>query len=145
MEYAEYHPGRLILGNLPHGQDLFDSIAALCRAASVETGVFSVAGVVSSYTIGAYDPRQQVYVTVHETASREIASCSGSVTLRGGEADISAHIVLADDQGGVTGGALFPETRILAGEVRLREWTGPPPTREYDAATGRMRWRFPRG
>ena len=52
MEYAEYRPGRLILGNLPHGGELFESIAALCREASVRTAMFSVAGVVSSFTIG---------------------------------------------------------------------------------------------
>ena len=83
-------------------------------------------------------------MTVRESASREIASCSGSVSFRNGEADISAHIVLADDQGGVTGGRLFSETRIFSGEIRLWEWTGPPPMREYDAATGQMRWRFHR-
>lgn len=144
MEYAEYRPGRLILANLPQNGELFESIAALCREASVRTAMFSVSGVVSSFTIGNYDTRQQVYVTVRESAAREIASCSGSVSFRNAEADISAHIVLADDRGGVTGGRLFSETRIFSGEIRLREWTGPPPMREYDAATGQMRWHFHR-
>lgn len=142
MEYAEYSPGRLLMGNLPHGKDIFASIEALCRAASVRTAAFSVRGVVLSYTIGAYDPQQQVYVTTSASSPMEIISCSGSLSSRNGAVETSAHIVLADDQGAVTGGRLFSDTRIFSGEIQLQECIGPPPVWAYDDTTGQMIWHF---
>ncbi|AQV00067.1 hypothetical protein B2D07_04290 [Desulfococcus multivorans] len=142
MKYTEYSPGRLLLGNLPKGEDILASITTLCKAASVRTASFSVRGVVSSYTIGTYDPRQQVYVTSAESVPREIIFCSGNVYSRDGEVESSAHIVLADDRGALTGGRLFSETRIFSGEIRLQECIGPPPLRVYDDATGQMLWHF---
>ena len=142
MKYAEYSPGRLLMGNLPRGKDIFASIGDLCLAASVRTAVFSVWGVVSSYTIGTYDPKQQVYVTFSASSPMEIVSCSGSVSARSGDIETSAHIVLADDQGAVTGGRLFSDTRIFSAEIHLQECIGPPPVRAYDDATGQMLWHF---
>ena len=141
-EYAEYRPGRLLMGNLPHGKDIFASIEVLCRAASLRTAAFSVRGVVLSYTIGAYDPQQQVYVTTSESSPREIISCSGSVSSRNGGVQISAHIVLADDQGAVTGGRLFSDTQIFSGEIQLQECIGPPAVWAYDDTTGQMLLHF---
>jgi predicted DNA-binding protein with PD1-like motif len=142
MKYTEYSPGRLLVGHLPHGEDLLASIAALCRAASVRTAVFSARGAVSSYTIGAYDPRQKVYVTAHVSSPGEIVSCSGSVATHDSGIEPTAHIVLADDQGGVTGGRLFSETRVFSGEIHLQECIGPPPVWGYDEVTGQMLWHF---
>jgi len=142
MEYTEYSPGRLLLGNLTRGEDIFASITALCKAASIRTASFSVRGVVSSYTIGTYDTRQQVYVTAAESVPREIISCSGNVYSRNDKIEASAHIVLADDQGAVTGGRLFSETRIFSAEIHLQECIGLPPLRAYDDNTGQIFWHF---
>jgi predicted DNA-binding protein with PD1-like motif len=144
MNYSEYSPGRLLAANLPHGEDLLGSVAALCRSASIRTGAFWVRGAVSSYTIGALDPRQKVYVTAHVASPGEIVSCSGGVATHDGAAAPTAHVVLADAQGGVTGGRLFSETRVFAGEIHLQEWIGPPPVWAYDEVTGQMLWHFSR-
>ena len=126
MEYAEYRPGRVLMGNLPPGTDILASVAAMCRAASVRAAAFTVDGVVSSFTIGTFDPGQQVYVTARVSSPGEIVSCSGSLFSRNEKIEASARIVLADDQGAVTGGRLFSETLIFSGEVRIHEWIGPP-------------------
>lgn len=101
---------------------------------------FSVIGAVSSATIGAYDQKQQVYVTSKEEAPLEIVSCIGNVSLKDGKPFIHAHILLADEQGKTIGGHLFSETIIYAGEINLQELTGKPMERTYDNDTGLMLW-----
>ena len=142
MTCSEFNPGRLFVGRLPHGQDLITSIAEFCRASSIQMAEFSLIGAVSSATIGTYDQAQQVYVTATETAPLEIVTCVGNVSLLDGNPFVHAHIVLADMQGKTTGGHLFSETIIYAGEIRLQEFAGTPLERTYDETTGLSLWKF---
>ena len=93
---------------------------------AVSAASFSASGSVSAFTIGTYDPSQQVYVTYAEEAPREIASCSGTVSTTKTETDVNARILLCDAQGSVTGGRLFPGTILVAGEIVIQELIGPP-------------------
>ncbi len=136
----EFQQGRLFAGRLPHGGDLINSIEEFCKKASIRMAAFSVIGAVSSYTIGAYDQKQQVYVTFTEKAPLEIVSCTGNVSLKEGKPFIHAHILLADEHGKTIGGHLFSETVIYAGEINLQELTGKPMERNYDNDTGLMLW-----
>lgn len=137
----EFKQGRLFVGRLPHGKDLILSVEEFCEDASIQMATFSVIGSVSSVTIGAYDQKQQVYVTVKEEAPLEIVSCTGNISLKDGKPFIHAHILLADEQGKTTGGHLFSETIIFAGEINLQELTGKPMERTYDNDTGLMLWK----
>ena len=136
----EFQQGRIFVGRLPHGKDLILSVEEFCEDASIQMATFSVIGAVSSATIGAYDQKQQVYVTVKEEAPLEIVSCMGNVSLKDGKPFIHAHILLADEQGKTIGGHLFSETIIYAGEINLQELTGKPMKRTYDNDTGLMLW-----
>ena len=136
----EFQQGRLFAGRLPHGGDLINTIAEFCKKALIQMATFSVIGAVSSATIGAYDQKQQVYVTFKEEAPLEIVSCIGNVSLKDGKPFIHAHILLADEQGKTIGGHLFSETIIYAGEINLQELTGKPMERTYDNDTGLMLW-----
>ncbi|RZB35320.1 MAG: uncharacterized protein SRB1_01088 [Desulfobacteraceae bacterium Eth-SRB1] len=136
----EFQQGRIFAGRLPHGGDLINSIEEFCKKVSIRMAAFSVIGAVSSYTIGAYDQKQQVYVTFKEKAALEIISCMGNVSLKDGKPFIHAHILLADEQGKTIGGHLFSETIIYAGEINLQELTGKPIERSYDNDTGLMLW-----
>ena len=136
----EFQQGRLFVGRLPHGGDLINSIEEFCKKALIQMATFSVIGAVSSATIGAYDQKQQVYVTFKEEAPLEIVSCIGNVSLKDGKPFIHAHILLADEQGKTIGGHLFSETIIYAGEINLQELTGKPMERTYDNDTGLMLW-----
>ena len=137
----EFQQGRIFAGSFSHGSDLINSIEEFCKKASIQMAAFSVIGAVSSYTIGAYDPKQQVYVTFTEKAPLEIVSCTGNVSLKEGKPFIHAHILLADEQGKTIGGHLFSETIIYAGEINLQELTGKPMERTYDSDTGLMLWK----
>ena len=136
----KFQQGRIFIGSLPQGGDLINSIEEFCKKALIQMATFSVIGAVSSATIGAYDQKQQVYVTFKEEAPFEIVSCTGNVSLKDGKPFIHAHILLVDEQGKTIGGHLFSETIIYAGEINLQELTGKPMERTYDSNTGLMLW-----
>lgn len=120
------------MGRLCHGNDLIASIREVCRDAAVPSASFSVSGSVSAFTIGTYDPTQQVYVTYTEQAACEIAACSGTVSTVNDKIYIDARILLCDEQGKVTGGRLFSDTLLVTGEIALQELVGPPWSRQDD-------------
>ena len=93
---SEYQPGRRFLGRLPHGKDLITSIEDFCTASAIQMATFSVIGAVSSATVGAYDQKQHVYVTLTENAPMEILTCIGNVSLKDGAPAIHAHIVFCE-------------------------------------------------
>jgi predicted DNA-binding protein with PD1-like motif len=139
---SEFKPGRLYMGRLPYGQDLITSIEDFCQKFSIQMATFSAIGAVSSFTIGAYDQEQQVYVTTMETASLEIVTCVGNVSLMDGNPVVHAHIVLGDKQGKLIGGHLFSETTVFAGEISFQALIGKPLERSYDDKTGLSLWKF---
>jgi len=101
---------------------------------------FSMIGAVSSATIGAYDQKQQVYITFTEKAPFEILSCIGNISLKDGKPFVHAHILLGDEKGKTIGGHLFSEPLIFAGEIEIQELKGKPMERAYDSTTGLMLW-----
>jgi len=139
---ADFKLGRLFMGRLPHGQDLITSIEGLCQEASIQMATFSLIGAVSSFTIGAYDQKQQVYITATEKEPFEIVTCTGNVSLMDGKPFVHAHIALGDQEGELAGGHLFSETIIYAGEICLQELVGKPLERAYDETTGLSLWKF---
>ena len=142
LAYTEFKLGRLFMGRLPHGQDLIASIEGFCQEASIQTATFSLIGAVSSFTIGAYDQKQQVYITATEKGPFEIITCTGNVSLMDGKPFVHAHIALGDQDGMLAGGHLFSETIIYAGEICLQELAGKPLERTYDETTGLSLWKF---
>lgn len=128
------------MGRLAHGEDILSSMEAFCARHSIQAGVFSLIGAVSSATIGAYDQKQQVYVTVKEDRELEILSCTGNISLKEGKPFAHAHVVLGDHAGATIGGHLFSPTIVFAGEIHMIELVGTPLERTYDDVTGLMLW-----
>jgi predicted DNA-binding protein with PD1-like motif len=138
---SEFKSGRRFMGRLPHGEDLIKSIEAFCGETAVSMATFSAIGAVTSVTLGAYDQKQQVYVTYTKEAPLEIVNCTGNISLKDGNPMVHAHILLADMHGKTIGGHLFSETIIYAGEIDLLELAGKPLERAYDTTTGLMLWK----
>ncbi len=138
---SEFRGGRRFVGRLPHGEDLIKSIEAFCGETAISMATFSAIGAVTSVTLGAYDQKQQVYVTYTKDAPLEIVNCTGNISLKDGTPMVHAHILLADMHGKTIGGHLFSETIIYAGEINLLELAGHPLERAYDATTGLMLWK----
>jgi predicted DNA-binding protein with PD1-like motif len=143
LSLPEFKPGRRFAGPLLPGSDIITSIEATCKELSIQMASFSVGGAVSSFTIGAYDQTQQVFVTHAQTAPREIVACSGTVSLKNGQPRVDARIALGDAQGKITGGQLFSQTIIFTGEIDLQELIGRPIERIYDSTSGRFVWMLP--
>ena len=137
---SEFELGCRFVGRLPHGKDLIASIEDFCIESSIQMATFSIIGAVSSATIGAYDQKQQVYVTYTENMPMEVVTCVGNVSLKDQAPVIHAHIVLGDERGKIIGGHLFSETVLYAGEMDLQELIGKPLERVYDRTTGLFLW-----
>ena len=138
---SDFKPGRRFVCRLPHGKDLITSIEDFCIELSIQMATFSIIGAVSSVTVGAYDQKQQVYVTFKEESPLEIVNCIGNVSLKNGDPVVHAHIVLGNKQGRTLGGHLFSETILFTGEIHLQELIGKPLERVYDDTTGLMLWK----
>ena len=116
----EYSPGKRFLLCLPSGGDLIPSITKICREKRIVTAVFSVIGSVTSATVGVYDQKQQVFVTHLEKEATEILSCIGTVSQPNGSYRVKAKIILANQNGQVTGGHLFSKTIVSEAELDIQ-------------------------
>jgi len=138
----EFNPGRCLLGRLPHGKDLVAAVEDFCADHCLQAAVFSIIGAVTSATLGAYDQKQQVYVTVQKREALEIVHCTGNVSLKNGRPTVHAHGVFADIHGQTMGGHVFSETVVFAGEIYIQELLGKPMARTYDEQTGLFVWKM---
>ncbi len=116
-----YRIGRVFFESIPIDSDLIAYIKTLCLNQSIQIARFKVIGIVASATIGVYDQKQQVYVTHVEKKATEMISCVGHVAWNEEKPQIAAKIILADQQGQVTGGHLFSLTLVQEAEIDLQE------------------------
>ena len=138
----EFKPGRRFAGRLPHAKDVIQSLETFCSENNIRMGTFSLIGAVSCATIGAYDQKQQVYITFRENRELEIISCTGNISLKDGNPFIHAHIALGNHEGKTVSGHLFSDTLVFAGEAEIQEFIGKPLERSHDDTTGLMLWKF---
>jgi uncharacterized protein len=138
--FSQYNAGRIFIGRLSNGEDIIRALEHFCRKNGIKMAAFSVTGAVSLFTIGVFDQKQQVHVTSRNELPMEIISCTGSITFPGEKVHVKAQIILADQLGKTSGGRLFSDTLLFAGELQLIELLGPPASREYDQDSGRMLW-----
>ena len=136
----QFKLGRIFLGRIPSGEDIIRAVEHLCRKNAIQLATFSVSGMVSLFTIGVFDQKQHVHVTSRKEIPMEIINCTGDITLHSKKAQVQAKIILADQLGKTTGGCLFSETLLFAGEVNIVELLGSPVIRKYDQNSGRMLW-----
>jgi uncharacterized protein len=136
--FLQYNAGRIFIGRLSHGEDIIRALKHFCLKNSIKMAAFSVTGAVSLFTIGVFDQKQQVHVTSRNELPMEIISCTGCIAFPGEKAHVKAQIILADQLGKTSGGRLFSDTLLFAGELHLIELLGPPASREYDQDSGRM-------
>lgn len=121
MNASEYILGKRVSKRIPSGQELIASITALCDAFDIAEGSFSVLGSVVSATIGVYDPSQEVYVTHVEKEATELLFCQGTVSRAEPGSRVTAKIILADQEGRLTGGHLFEKTIVYDAQIEMQE------------------------
>ena len=116
-----FRNGKSMIESIPSGSDLIGFITRVCQKNVTQTARFSVIGSVSSATIGVYDQKQAVYVTHIEKTATELISCMGLITQQEGSPHVSAKIILADQQGNLTGGHLFSQTIVEHAQITIQE------------------------
>jgi len=141
MLHREFNTGRRFAGRFDHAEDLLGSLTAFADKYNINMAVFSAIGAVVSATLGYYDQKKKEYVSYREPHPLEIISCTGNISLKEGTPFVHAHAVLSDGKGRTTGGHLFSETPVFAGEFYVQELTGSPFSRIHDETTGLMLWR----
>ncbi|MGD9332339.1 MAG: DUF296 domain-containing protein [Desulfobacterales bacterium] len=135
--WQAYQPGRRLVGRLTNDEDLIEAITTLGVQEQVPAAVVTLTGRITLATIGAFDARQQVYVTRREERPMEIIACRGLLTTGEPRPFLHAHIVLADENT-VIGGRLFSDTLAAEAECVIEELRGPAAARDYDARTGQL-------
>jgi len=119
--------------------DLVQSITEVARSKGVKAGTFTAIGALKSAKLGYYDQRSHEYREIKIEAAMELASCTGNISLKGGEPFVHAHAVLSDENGNTRAGHLL-EGIVFAAEVHLTQLEGPGLERKYDKATELMLW-----
>lgn len=138
---------RVLLGRLNPGDDLLESLTALCLKEGVSLGLLEAIGAVRQARIGYYDQQKQRYCHRIFDVPLEIAGLHGNVSLKDGEPFVHAHVTFSDREGAVLGGHLASGTIVFACEFVLHCLEGADLERHYDGETGLYLWRgkeFPR-
>ncbi len=137
-------PGRLIAASIKPGDQLTDSIEAICRQHAVETAVItSVIGTVEELYLR--NPRDLTTLPIrqeHEWADEidtvmlrrkmEILSIQGNVTTYEGKLWAHCHGLFSEAGGQVRGGHVFRATIWSQGEIFLQELLDVRIDREHD-------------
>jgi uncharacterized protein len=136
---SEYKPDKELIVRLKHDADLVQSVTELARDHGIEMATFTAIGALKRARLGYYDQRSHEYRYISIDSPYELASCTGNISLKGGEPFVHAHVVLSDEKGNTRAGHLL-EGVVFAVEVHLRQLEGPRLERKYDEVTELMLW-----
>ena len=132
---------RTFVAQLPYGSDLYDSLTQFIQHENIKLGRISGIGAVTHSVVAYYDQSAKKYITLEFNGGMEILSLQGNISLRDGKPFVHAHITLADADGKVFGGHLFPGTKVFACEVSIDEFEGEELVRGFDESTGLWLWK----
>jgi predicted DNA-binding protein with PD1-like motif len=98
-------------------------------------------GAVQKARLGYYNQETRTYEFHDFGEAMEIASLTGNVSLKDGQAFVHAHVTLSDREGKAIGGHLAPGTIVFACEYVIHAFAGPAHERGYDETTGLPLWK----
>lgn len=106
---------------LEPGEELVQSIAAVCEAEHVRAGyVASAVGALRSATVGLYDLGERCFLARALEKPLELAALSGNIGRMAGEVYLHLHAVLADRDAAVYGGHLSEAVVSATAEIFLQ-------------------------
>ena len=136
--------GRNYFVRVEHDADLVKFVAEFSTENNIEVGSFTAVGALKSAKLGFYDQKKHEYLEVEQRFPCEIASCVGNISLKNGEVFVHAHLVLADEKGGIRAGHLL-EGKVFAAEIHIAELLGVKLERDHDEVTGLFLWQLKTG
>ncbi len=130
----------IYMGRIERGQDLLESLTAICRENSISLGRVEAIGAVEKARLAYYEQGKQEYREIDLKEPMEILSLKGNISLKENAPMVHVHVTLGDKQGRVRGGHLLPRTMVFACEYILEKFSGPKFTRQWDEKTGLPLW-----
>lgn len=138
---TEYRVKRTLMGQLPHGSDLYEELTKIVRAEKIRLGRIQALGATTHARVAYYDQKARTYNPIEFPGGMEILNIHGNVSERDGEPFVHVHILLGDPEGRIFGGHVLPGTKLFACEVFIDELEGPPLLREQEPKTGLHLWK----
>ena len=140
MEYRVF--GDSIVLRIQKGEEILDTIKAVCEQEKVALAEVSGIGAVNDVTLGVFNSKKFVYESTRYTGDMEIVSCMGNVTQKDGEVYLHLHMAVANATKGVVYAGHLNDAKIsLTGEFILRIIDGRV-EREYSPEVGLNLFRF---
>jgi predicted DNA-binding protein with PD1-like motif len=131
---------RTVIGQLPHGADLYESLTAFVQRENIHMGRIAGLGATTHAVVAYYDQNTRTYNPIEFPGGMEILNLHGNVSIRDGKPFVHVHILLGDREGRIFGGHLMPGTKLFACEVFIDELEGEELVRERDERTGLHLW-----
>lgn len=116
--------GDTLVIRLERGEELVNSLMAICAQQGVPLGVVSGLGAVDQATVGLYRVAEKQYHATELTGEREMVSLTGNVTTQAGKVYLHLHAAFADDTAAVTGGHLNAARISATAEIFIRRLPG---------------------
>lgn len=131
---------RTIMGQLPYGADLYESLTELVQRENIALGRIQAIGATTHAVVAYYDQGTKTYNPLVFTGGMEILNLNGNISSRDGKPFVHVHILLGDAEGKVFGGHLMPGTKLFACEVTIDELSGGELSRAKEDRTGLFLW-----
>lgn len=136
----EYTSGKTYICKLKHGDDLLESIHAICKEKDITMGSVQAIGALQALNIAYYEQNEKKYYEKAFNSHYEILALIGNISLKDGSPICHAHIVAGDADGAAFGGHLVKGCVVFACELIISELKGPALSRGLDAITGLPLW-----
>ena len=143
MTARTFRPGPVHLLRIPTGQDLLGYLEGYVTSNNIEAAWLSYLGAVQTASLRYYNQTELEYCDFHIHQHLEVVSGMGNVSLLDGEPFIHTHAVLADASGRAFGGHVNHGCEVWALEVKIEEFAGEVPVRQFDETTGLSLWGGP--
>lgn len=142
MTVNSYTIKQVVMGRLAYGDDLIESLTAICEEKKITAGTVTAIGALSEASLVCYNQTKQKYEQSVKTKERfEIASLTGNISLLDDKTFLHLHAVLSNVKGETLAGHVESGCRVFICEFAITELSGPPLLRGYDDKTGLNLWK----
>lgn len=140
MEYRVF--GDSIVLRIQKGEEILDTIKAVCEQEKVALAEVSGIGAVNDVTLGVFNSEKFEYESQQFTGDMEIASCTGNVSQMKGQTYLHLHMVVGNVTRGVVHAGHLNRAKVsLTGEFIIRRIDGSV-DREYSREVGLNLFKF---
>ncbi|HSH35512.1 PPC domain-containing DNA-binding protein [Schnuerera sp.] len=139
MEFKKI--GSKYVVRLEKGEEVVESIKALCEKEEIKLGTITGIGAVNKAVIGLFETSTKEYHSKELTGDMEITSLLGNISQMDGEVYLHLHITLADHNYNVHGGHLTSAVISATGEIIIDTIEGVV-DREFDEEVGLNLFKF---